>query len=604
MNKRIRFGLVVIFLMACAGVAPAENLLHNGSFEERDKVRSEFPAFWTEQASAGDLPLQFAGEHYEGATSALIPGDDKPHAWRQTIHSPAVRTFTLSAMAKGEDAHFGREGYAMLYGHIIYKDRPYEDATHFYAKLPPGTFDWKKISIVGAANKDYPIEYVYITVTGRLSAGQMMVDQVELTEDRSATPEALLTGKVDDLMKQLDRIGAGDATVGVAREHLKIAKQKLGAADQSAATTEWIAAADALSHDAWAAMFPDAMSDKPVEAHMIYHGVANTKAGCDQYLATLEKARANGVYLSLGSWASAVYQSNVLPVEPGWEKFDALSYFVAEAHKRNIRVFGYVAAFWGTSTPPDDPRNIFHLHPDWFAKGPDRNMPTFPDPANPEVVEFMTRVYAELAQRYDMDGIGLDYIRYPTESALNYDANNQRRVQDKYGFDILTGEDMWKDPEKWEKLREYRAANTRNVIEHVRAAVKAVKPNMPLIGCLLSDPDEAKEYGQWWAKSSTLLDYASPMNYDDTSKDEKLVTRQRDILAANKTIFLPAIGGMPEVHQSWTISTWAARVAMQRKVGCDGMIIYRIGDLDPAVASFFGKGPYYTRSEFPKPLVK
>ena len=145
-------------------------------------------------------------------------------------------------------------------------------------------------------------------------------------------------------------------------------------------------------------------------------------------------------------------------------------------------------------------------------------MPTFPDPANPEVVEFMTRVYAELAQRYDMDGIGLDYIRYPTESALNYDANNQQRVQDKYGFDILTGEDMWKDPEKWEKLREYRAANTRNVIEHVRAAVKAVKPNMPLIGCLLSDPDEAREYGQWWAKSSTLLDYASPMNYDDVSE--------------------------------------------------------------------------------------
>ena len=61
---------------------------------------------------------------------------------------------------------------------------------------------------------------------------------------------------------------------------------------------------------------------------------------------------------------------------------------------------------------------------------------------------------------------------------------------------------------------------------------------------------------------------------------------------------------MPEVHQSWTISTWAERVAMQRKVGCDGMIIYRIGDLDPAVAAFFGKGPYYTHSEFPKPLVK
>ena len=50
MNKPIRLGLVVIFLMVCARVAPAENLLHNGSFEERDKARADFPAFWTEQA--------------------------------------------------------------------------------------------------------------------------------------------------------------------------------------------------------------------------------------------------------------------------------------------------------------------------------------------------------------------------------------------------------------------------------------------------------------------------------------------------------------------------------------------------------------------------
>jgi hypothetical protein len=231
-------------------------------------------------------------------------------------------------------------------------------------------------------------------------------------------------------------------------------------------------------------------------------------------------------------------------------------------------------------------------------------MPRFPDPANPQVVDFIVKVYVELATNYDLDGIGLDYIRYPTQSALNYDANNQQRVQKQYGFDLLTGEDLWKDPEKWSKLRDYRAANTRNVIEHVRVAVRSVKPQMPLIGCLISDPDEAGEYGQRWARSSALLDYASPMNYDDMSKDEPLLARQRNICAENKTVFLPAIGGMPEVHQSWTISTWAARVAAQRRVGCDGIIVYRIGDLDPAVAAFFGNGPFHNRSQFPKPLAK
>ena len=61
---------------------------------------------------------------------------------------------------------------------------------------------------------------------------------------------------------------------------------------------------------------------------------------------------------------------------------------------------------------------------------------------------------------------------------------------------------------------------------------------------------------------------------------------------------------MPEVHQAWTISEWAKRVAQQRKTGCDGIIIYRMGGFDPAVGAFFGKGPFYGRAKFPEPPVK
>src|SRR5205823_1409650 len=159
---------------------------------------------------------------------------------------------------------------------------------------------------------------------------------------------------------------------------------------------------------------------------------------------------------------------------------------------------------------------------------------------------FIATVYAELAQKYDLDGIGLDYIRYPTESALNYDENNRHQIKELFGMDIKDAGDLWKDPARWQKIVEYRAAMTRNVIQHIHDAVKSARPMIPIIACLISDPDEARRYGQDWSKSSVLIDFGSPMNYDDVSGERKLLARQRDIFTENRVIYIPAIGGMPQ----------------------------------------------------------
>jgi uncharacterized lipoprotein YddW (UPF0748 family) len=267
-------------------------------------------------------------------------------------------------------------------------------------------------------------------------------------------------------------------------------------------------------------------------------------------------------------------------------------------------VFGYIASLAGTNSPSQDAKSIYHLHPEWFATGPDPNMPMFPDPANPQVVDFLVKVYSELAQKYELDGIGLDYLRYPLPNALNYDENNRQRILARCGIDIKADGNFWAEPEKAAKVRAYRSETVEQLARRVRDAIKSVRPDVSVIACLISDPIDAATYGQDWRISSQLLDYASPMNYGDASADASLVARQRDILQKNHVVFLPSIGGMPDLHQSWTISEWASRVAIQRKTGCDGMIIYRIAELDPAVAAFFGKGPYFGNAQFPEPLHK
>ena len=376
-------------------------------------------------------------------------------------------------------------------------------------------------------------------------------------------------------------------------------------ADGPTAEQHWIAAAKALSHKAWATMFPETMSDKTVEAQMVYHAMAQTKEGCDGYLDKLELAGANGVYLSFGSWMSVNYHSNILPVEPGWDKFDSLAYIVAEAHRRGIKVFGYYAPFYGTSSPVKRPGSILLKHPDWFAHGPDSRIPLFPDPANPDVVEYIVSIYKELATKYDMDGIGLDYIRYPTPQSLNYDERNRRNIMDRYGIDILKHANVYGDPEAWAKIQEYRAETIGKVVERVAAAVRTAKPGISIMACLISDRTMARdEYGQDWGNSSRRIDYASPMNYDDLPFEVDMLQVQKETFANTGAVYIPAVGGMPNVHRSWTISEWVKRVAIYRRLGTDGIIIYRNSDLDPAIAAFFGKGPFYQKASFPAPPLR
>jgi uncharacterized lipoprotein YddW (UPF0748 family) len=598
--------LVLLALLAWAPPVLGFDFIKNGSFEERDPSDPALPRFWTERHHASG-PLAFTGEHHDGATGALLVGDGKPHLWRQNVAQPPVRAYTLSAFVKAEGVTFTeRDDHAFVYGHIFYQGQPYDSATHFFIPIKPGTYEWTRLHVTGIAAGNVPIEAIQVSVTGKFSAGRAVIDQVSLTANEEFSPEGSLRTKIEDLRQQLTRIGAVDDSVAEANARLDAAGKVLGQTpvDLDAATNHWVAACRAVSPATWATMFPDAMSDKPVEARMLYHaGQGRTAAETDAQLSLARSMNCNGVYFSLGSWMSVVHRSDLLPTESGWDDpaFDPLAYSIEQARKQNIKVWGYLAACYGTSSPPTTPDSLFTRHPEWFARGPDPSMPTFPDPAHPGYRDYLVKVYVELATRYKLDGIGLDYIRYPTETALNYDEINRKAILDRCGIDILSGGDVSRDPEKWARIAEYRAEVVGSLVKRIHDEVKKARPDVTIMACLISEPDLCNAYGQDWTRSSKWIDYASPMNYDERSIRVEMLEDQKRIFHANGARYIPAIGGMPDLHQQRTISEWARHVALQRRIGGDGIIIYRMGGLDQGVAAFFGNGPFNKPASFPPP---
>ncbi len=137
----------------------------------------------------------------------------------------------------------------------------------------------------------------------------------------------------------------------------------------------------------------------------------------------------NAVFFQVRGTADAYYESTVEPwakglsgtlgQDPGW---DPLGVAIEEAHGRGLELHAWMNTFtaWSGTTPPppSDPPHILYAHPEWRQAGPDgapmawNESYTWVSPGIPGVREHILAVVDDIASRYDVDGIHLDYIRY------------------------------------------------------------------------------------------------------------------------------------------------------------------------------------------------
>ena len=135
-----------------------------------------------------------------------------------------------------------------------------------------------------------------------------------------------------------------------------------------------------------------------------------TRAEADQWVAKIEAARLNAVFMLVWYWGGqAFYQSDLCPMGEGVEEgYDPLGTMVAECHKRGIEVHAW---FVNGSYGADKPRHVLDKHPDWAVKTGGGRRPWY-DFGKPEVRQFQSDLMIECLRRYDLDGIHFDYIRY------------------------------------------------------------------------------------------------------------------------------------------------------------------------------------------------
>lgn len=173
--------------------------------------------------------------------------------------------------------------------------------------------------------------------------------------------------------------------------------------------------------------------------------------------------------------------------------YDPLEEVIEQAHAAGIEVHAWINAttFWNLAEPPADPEHAFNLHgPD--AEGTDRwlnqredgeeiinGTNSYMDPAHPDAVDYMVDAVASVAENYDVDGVNLDYIRYPDFNSDDFTSDWGYSEVSLQRFAEATGRTDRPEPDDAE-FSDFRRDQVSNLVRKIYVGLQQVDPTLRL----------------------------------------------------------------------------------------------------------------------------
>jgi uncharacterized lipoprotein YddW (UPF0748 family) len=298
------------------------------------------------------------------------------------------------------------------------------------------------------------------------------------------------------------------------------------------------------------------------------------------------------------------------------DSFDPLALTLSLAHAQGLRVHAWinVALVASAADLPAARTHVVYRHPEWLMvpRALARDMALL-DPRSQLYLDKLTRwtraqsadveglfaspvpaaaadatvaVIADVAARYAVDGIHLDYVRYPNEEfdysrgaleAFKADILESLGDQARRQPERLLGADLvaWAEafPERWAEFRRHRLTT---LVSRVRDSVKARRPDVIFSAAVTPDAKEAssrrlQDWASWLDRS--LLDVVCPMAYaTDASVFAAQVTGARQ--AAGSRPVWAGIGAY-RLSSSETIEN----IKTARKLGASGIVLFSYDSL-------------------------
>ncbi len=279
-------------------------------------------------------------------------------------------------------------------------------------------------------------------------------------------------------------------------------------------------------------------------------------AKIDSMLETAAESGITDLFVQVRGRGDAFYRSSYesMPEELGETGFDPLEYILNHPLARSVRIHAWLNVFfiWSSDSLPGNLDHIVHKNQDWLALP--SNMPDFlleyphsakrkgveglfVSPLQPQAQHYFLAVMKDILNRYPVDGIHLDYIRYPDQS---FDINPDvvKDFQRRY---VLDPKEFLANPELFAQKfsisgyeiffyhwRRYLMDGLSDFVKRISDTLATHAPEVMLSAAVKPDIIQARwnYYQAWdqWVKNG-YLDFAVPMNY---TPDPDLFSRRVD----------------------------------------------------------------------------
>ena len=211
----------------------------------------------------------------------------------------------------------------------------------------------------------------------------------------------------------------------------------------------------------------------------------------------------------------ALYPSQYAPTSANYEKYgDQMEQCVKACHAEGLEVHVWRVCF----------NAKWHISPELFAKYENEGRfqksskgETLPwlCPSHPANIELETNTMIELADKYDVDGIHFDYIRFDGNNGC-FCERCRKQFEQESGKNIKNWPRDITSGDRKKEFQEWRATLITNIVKRVHDKMEEKHPNVKISAAVFS-AYPASRYGvgqDWvlWAQKG-YVDFLCPMNY-------------------------------------------------------------------------------------------
>ncbi len=277
------------------------------------------------------------------------------------------------------------------------------------------------------------------------------------------------------------------------------------------------------------------ITEKAVEERSVWYR-SSVKSDAD-VLAVIEKCvkyNINAIYLETWYNGKTVGMTSNPLIQHYTDQhgdYDALDGFVRIGHEHGIQIHAWVENFFvGNDTQlVQDSQHVGNHNKDWLLldkEGKNYYISAeygnfiFLNPQNRECRDLILSIYREIIENYDIDGLHLDYIRYPEHngySDFGYNPDTIAAFKAQYGYTASpqTYEAGSKEQRDWIAFRQNVITT---FVEEIYSLVKETRPELWLTtACypsLTDAPNNIYQYTKQWVDAG-YVDQVFSMTYSD-----------------------------------------------------------------------------------------